>query len=291
MPRVSDPDASLKAFLAANSGNNYKPGNELQISLLEAHNLAAAVRKSMFGNTLFENALFKHFTSYPLTKTTEPQMRNHNAEEMTTFKKTPMFTVINPVLDMADPNVKYETTYKDANTAQPVTLTKRDNKDALGTLLLHEMAHYQGFAQGLAAEGPAYGLEYYFVKRLGLPRIPDVMRGPADWNARSELQYLFCKWCLIMKWCHDNVDGKRTDITPAAARECIVDFMTQGEPFLFFGNDRSKAINWAAAEVTKMFGAWDGTQPLPGTKSPDGSTPYQTEAFLIIQPKLDAAIP
>lgn len=277
MPTVSDPDAHLKAFLQANQGNNYTPGHELEISLAEATTLARFVRSSCFGNALLEDAVFDNFVSYPLRKMTSGQFSNHSAEAMFTHIN-PYWTAINPCLDLMDPRITY----------QP---PKMDPKGGLGTILMHEVVHFQSLGQGFWGEGPAYGIEYYFVKRLAIGRQADMMRADATWNSDAKNQYQFCKWVLVMKWCHQNIDRARTDISAADARECVRDFVVSGEPFIRWGTNRGAALDWAEAEVNRLFGTWSYGQVLPGTTHPDGSAPYRLESYRRIQPIIDANIP
>jgi hypothetical protein len=288
-PTVSNLDVERRAFLAANGINDYKNPKSLDLSLVEANAIADAVKAVSSGNRALEKAVFKHYTKNVLGKFTylgtvpgNPKAPgedfNHSKEDMFTHINVD-FTHINPRLNMNDPKIAYMT---------PIM----DPLGGLGTLVIHEMVHYQDIGKGLLdKEGAPFGVEYYIARRAKIGRAGEIMQSDKPWLDNGASQYRFCEWCLAMKWCYLNLDGKRTDISKNAAMECIADFVSSGEPFIRLGTDRGQALDFADSEINRLFGTWSHPDRLPGTTEPDGSKPYIAESFRIIKPIMERETP
>ncbi|MEO7424479.1 MAG: hypothetical protein ABI036_04780 [Fibrobacteria bacterium] len=253
---VSDRQTLVRDFLAANGTNKTEDPKSLNLTFSEAWMIADSVVGATLDNQPLQSAFFRLYTSHPLKRYDPDFQSKHEAELMATMYKT---TAINRrlmlgVKKMIDPYIDPD----------PAAKRPMQTPFALGTTALHELAHTNqapGFGDsGSVGEAIAYGFEYFLAKRLNkTERMKEIMQIPfrlyagASWQGHKawansgKSRWTFCKWYLMMKWCYENIDGKRKDLTPDEAREVVAYLVLEGRiPWL---SDSSKAEKFSESEL------------------------------------------
>lgn len=294
-PTVSDPSPYRRQFVQATGLNDYsgKPELDKHLTIREADYLWDYLRFFCFGVDELEIQLLKDYTDHVIYKGTV-------GYSMLT-SKSPRRTRFEYRLDLKDPRVSYTNREKihikgipyATGTAPPI-----DTQMAVGATLMHERLHWEGVADSNdtpTREGPAYGLEYYLVRRGGRSGREKQIIDVGEWAEGPIGHYLFCLWAFHMKWAFDVAEGKLagTSFTREEGRDCVMKFVTDGAPYTWMGSGhRETAHKWAMDQINQKFGPWSEGDPLPGTRlTPADGARYIAECRVKIGAVMSAAIP
>ena len=254
---ISSPFAAYRNFLAANGTNKDEkpPPASLELTLAEAWVVADGIMAITPDNEPLRVAFFDYYKSHPLRRMDDKQQKEHESELMITLFGA---TAINRRLFLGVDKMVADFTGK------PKGQDIMKPADA-GTTAMHELAHTnQAFEFGPGTkegEGIAYGIEYFLAKRFNkTARAAEIMQiptkytnwiGMAPWAETDTGQWLFCKWYLMMKWCYENIDGSRNDISAPEAMDAVTELVLKGEPFIL-GNAKT-AARFAEDEMENTF--------------------------------------